>query len=443
MASIAELLLEQGRSAANARRRQGETTAQLIGNLATAAGQTIGDITKERQQAPIRAQEQRLRERQLSQADQQQAEDDAIRALFSGEQMPSEQAILAKVRPERAMPLIQGIKALTQARTTEARDSAGYVRDLMLGLHALPEDLRAQAYPSVRGAAIQRGAITEQDAPAEYDPAWWTQAISFGQQTGAPKTREVKTRNADGSETIQIVEDSPGRTFTSAPDVKPEKTYEVTVRGQNGRPVKQVFTESQMKAGVEEYDPIAQAAKFWVFRDGQPVRISESEYRRGDLPSNTREQGRPVTSGDAGRVADFDTSINDLAALKTAITATDHATGTTAAIGGAMPAWATDLLGWGVDAKKRQGVIDRVKQVIGKTLEGGVLRKEDEYKYEKILPTLKDTPEVAASKLAGLEQAITKRRATFLDALGDAGYEVGKFNARQPSGGRPDPLGIR
>ena len=40
------------------------------------------------------------------------------------------------------------------------------------------------------------------------------------------------------------------------------------------------------------------------------------------------------------------------------------------------------LTGWGTDAKKKQALIDRVKQVIGKTLEGGVLRKEDEVKYE-------------------------------------------------------------
>ena len=50
-------------------------------------------------------------------------------------------------------------------------------------------------------------------------------------------------------------------------------------------------------------------------------------------------------------------------------------------------------------------VIDRVKQVIGKALEGGVLRKEDEVKYEKILPTIYDSAALVRSKLDGLESA--------------------------------------
>ena len=41
----------------------------------------------------------------------------------------------------------------------------------------------------------------------------------------------------------------------------------------------------------------------------------------------------------------------------------------------------------------------RVKQVIGKSLEGGVLRREDEYKYVKILPTIQDPPDVAKAKI--------------------------------------------
>jgi hypothetical protein len=78
-----------------------------------------------------------------------------------------------------------------------------------------------------------------------------------------------------------------------------------------------------------------------------------------------------------------------------------------------------------------------VKQVIGKTLEGGVLRKEDEIKYEKILPTISDPPAVAQSKLEGLQKAITQRRSTTIDALKDAGYNVEAFEARTPAAGTP------
>ena len=50
-------------------------------------------------------------------------------------------------------------------------------------------------------------------------------------------------------------------------------------------------------------------------------------------------------------------------------------------------------------ARKVQADVDRVRQVVGKALEGGVLRKEDEDKYKKILATVTDTPETAIYKL--------------------------------------------
>lgn len=155
----------------------------------------------------------------------------------------------------------------------------------------------------------------------------------------------------------------------------------------------------------------------------QAAQLSAQGWRSG----NTREQGRPVTSGDAGRIADLDTSLDDLGVLENTVTGS---TGTSAKIGAMLPNWVSELTGRGVSAKQKQASIDRVKQVIGKALEGGVLRKEDEIKYEKILPTIYDTPEVVASKLQGLKEALTLRRQTTIDALSDAGYDVTRYNER-------------
>lgn len=286
-----------------------------------------------------------------------------------------------------------------------------------------------------------------------------------------PGTREVKVRNPDGSESIQIVPDAPGQSFTSAATpkpkwapgnggVSPEERLALSlgyVEPETGRPQTERLTEAQANTARRR---AAQATRFvepkqgaqqgwqWVMRNGTQEYVNQTQP--GDVPASRAGGGRNVTSGDAGRMADFDTSLSDLSVLDTTLTTTAGATGTSAQIGAAMPAWATDLFGWGVDAKKRQGVIDRVKQVIGKTLEGGVLRKEDEIKYEKILPTIKDTADVAKSKLAGLKTAIAQRRETFLSNLEDAGFDVSKFPAERPAppaklGAAPkaDPLGIR
>lgn len=177
--------------------------------------------------------------------------------------------------------------------------------------------------------------------------------------------------------------------------------------------------------------------RLWVDRpqrDGttKAVRVREDEVQPGDEPRDTRQQGRAVSSGDSGRISEFNTSLDDTAVLRQTVS-TAGATGFRAALGAKVPDWATDIFGWGSTAKSKQAVIDRVKQVIGKALEGGVLRKEDEYKYEKILPTLRDPESVVRTKLDGLEDAILKRRDTFIDSLEDSGFDVEQHRARTTS----------
>lgn len=171
-----------------------------------------------------------------------------------------------------------------------------------------------------------------------------------------------------------------------------------------------------------------------IMKDGKPTLVPRSEAVN-QTPASNREQGRPVVSGDANRIADFNTSLDDVDVLDAVVSAAGD-TGTLAKIQASAPNWVTEITGgWGAEAKSRQAVIDRVKQVIGKALEGGVLRKEDEYKYEKILPTLGDVQSVVLSKMKDLAAAITQRRETLVDALEDAGYDVEGFRKRHATRG--------
>lgn len=223
---------------------------------------------------------------------------------------------------------------------------------------------------------------------------------------------------------------TPGGSVHMPPKPEP-KRYGAPMRMADG-------TWKQFEAGQIPPD-----AKFWQEPKAppatrQPIWVINAKGEFEDLagvappgskPSSSKEQGRPVTSGDAGRVTDLDTSLDDVSVLRGAITETG-ATGTTAAIGAAVPNWVTEYTGWGSDAKKKQALIDRVKQVIGKALEEGVLRKEDERKYEKILPTIKDPNELVISKLNGLEDSLKKRKQRHLDSLADAGYDISNFASR-------------
>jgi hypothetical protein len=176
--------------------------------------------------------------------------------------------------------------------------------------------------------------------------------------------------------------------------------------------------------------------------DGQPVLVARRDaIGRRPAGGGASGGGRGVTSADAGRIAEFDTSIDDLGEVRAVLTG-PGATGAVSGLEAATPSFVTDLTGYGTGAKQRQAVIDRVKQVIGKALEGGVLRKEDEYKYEKILPTIRDAAPIVKSKLDGLEAAIRKRRQTHIESLGDAGYDTAAYERRTPQrapAGTPPP----
>jgi hypothetical protein len=73
--------------------------------------------------------------------------------------------------------------------------------------------------------------------------------------------------------------------------------------------------------------------------------------------------------------------------------------------------------------------INAVKQRIGTSLEGGVLRKEDENKYKKILPLISDTPKVAAEKIKNLRSMISGVLYRSITNYKRAGYEVSGFES--------------
>lgn len=221
-----------------------------------------------------------------------------------------------------------------------------------------------------------------------------------------------------------------------AQSMAPPKRTNVQTVDAKGHPIHKAVTEDELAQGVPDYvapkEPKAPSEEPLVAimgPDGKPVLVRRSQAE-GKTPASTREQGRPVLSSDAGRIADIDTAMANLTALSTDM----GKTGASSKIGAALtPNFVTEFTGIGEDAKQRQAAINRVKQIIGKTLEGGVLRKEDEVKYEKILPTIGDPPEVAKAKLAGLQQALTRQREITLESLSNANYDTSKFEHPAPS----------
>lgn len=252
----------------------------------------------------------------------------------------------------------------------------------------------------------------------------------------APKVVQVQTVDEQGNPVTKFVEEQAGQSFPmvqkpptgeSLPASAKEYEY-AKAQGYKGTFEDYQNADANRRRPVVNVGSGAEPLVPIMGPDGRPVLVRRSQAE-GKQPASSREQGRAVTSGDANRITDLDASLSDLATLKQTVSKSGS-TGIAPSVGAAMPNFVTNATGFGVSAKERQAVIDRVKQVIGKALEGGVLRKEDEMKYAKILPTISDNPQVVATKLAGLQQAIAQRKSTLLDNLSDAGYDTSRFEAR-------------
>lgn len=103
---------------------------------------------------------------------------------------------------------------------------------------------------------------------------------------------------------------------------------------------------------------------------------------------------------------------------------------------------------WDTNAQDLNSYVGAVKQVIGKSLEGGVLRKEDEAKYEKIIPRFGDMPETLAAKYQNLRDLIASKHNNEIDSYQRAGYVTGELQpiagaqpAAVPGGAAPGGAG--
>lgn len=93
-------------------------------------------------------------------------------------------------------------------------------------------------------------------------------------------------------------------------------------------------------------------------------------------------------------------------------------------------------------ARQVQADVDRVRQTVGKALEGGVLRKEDEEKYKKILATLTDTPETATYKIDALISSIQRNIEDYkaLQVSGGRSLDVGAVLPKKGETAAPEDL---
>ncbi len=202
---IAELLLRQGDVRARALSQQGAARADAVRSIADLVTGLPGQLQAQR----VAADEAQMRQMALTHAQH----DAALQ--------PVQDAVTVQELAARRAAAMEG-------RPAAAFGDAGPSPIEIPGVPATPYT------PAVPGYTITPQ-TAEQMAAAHLVAV---QAEAVAKRAGElPKTRQITARNPDGSETIQIVRDEPGVTFTSAPE-PPKVTYgqPVTVMVQ-GRPV--------------------------------------------------------------------------------------------------------------------------------------------------------------------------------------------------------------
>jgi hypothetical protein len=213
--NVSQIMANSAAARAEAQRRSGEIWGQTLSNVGKIASDTITQIPKIKEQERLAKEDQQLRD------------------LFSSDQMPSPSAIIKAVGPERGSKIINGLASLKgepidpQAQFEKTQK---VLRNVILGMNAIPDDLRGQAYPSVRQSLIQRGVIKPEDAPEQYDPAWWAQTSAYGQEPAdakGPKLAQITTIGADGQPVTKFVEEKAGAEYPQVPKSQTDKAAAV------------------------------------------------------------------------------------------------------------------------------------------------------------------------------------------------------------------------
>ena len=446
-ATIAELLQHQGDIRARQALTVGEAQARAAEQSGNAWGQAIGGIGQTIAAVPQQIQQAKQQQQQSA---YQQAQIEAQRELARQRKVDTDQGIADRKAMDDLFAQPDGIEEVL-ARTP------GHLRSKVLDDRKdLETYKRAQREDREKARQSQQnyfGRLAVSIRRNDYDPAWMLGALHDARQEYADDPAMLKQIDAWREQTItdpasmhQVVDAAIGQS-SFADELKPKApiTHDPTkeLLDPTTLDVVRPAQADPRQAEIARHNrAMEDISTMGADRAARTLAETARHNRAMEDAARNTKTSRPVLSGDANRIADIDTSIDDAQLLQTKLTGTG-APGIVSRIGASLPNVVSEVTGWGADAKSRQAVIDLAKQIIGKGLEGGVLRKEDEAKYARILPTIGDAPEVAQAKLESLVSVLGQKRARTIEALSDAGFNVSKYERTERKGETPPPPAIK
>jgi len=158
--------------------------------------------------------------------------------------------------------------------------------------------------------------------------------------------------------------------------------------------------------------------------DLRAIRDAKSAEQRARIVAAAKQkkddEGRPLAPTALADIADADVAKKQVAGLADTFREYDMGTPTAKA-----SAFFTEMLGLQfTDAAKFNAEAKRVQQGVGTILEGGKLAAGDDTKYRKMLLQPGDSPEIVASKTAGMVDFLEDLKAGRIKVYRAGGYKV-------------------
>lgn len=143
---------------------------------------------------------------------------------------------------------------------------------------------------------------------------------------------------------------------------------------------------------------------------------------------NPQPEAMELNNTAIARISDYESGIQALGELESRI----GASGANAPVIGNL----RRLNPLDTEAQDLNSVIRSVRQLVGKALEGGVLRREDEIKYQEMLPKIGDTDATARAKIANVRRLLESNLTSFMQnsqRFGGGGSLEDVLTAPQPA----------
>lgn len=278
-----------------------------------------------------------------------------------------------------AAPAAEPVSAPSREPASEAKPEADHLTALLLG--AVPTALGA-AFGGWRGGAT--GAAVGERAVGQYYG-------DIKEARGKIEEREFKSKEARAKQADELEQ------------IKARGAEEERLLGKR----------FEFEKGQKALDR-AQREK----AIGVQARIAALKATQGKGGSAA---GRPMTTGAAQKIGGYDAGLQFTQNLEDFVEKNTEKMGPVVGMKADVP-----IVGRYTDQAKVQQFFDNYRQNIGKALEGGVLRKDDWDKYGILLPTVKDTPELAMEKIRNNRRIIATVRDMELSSLSRAGYYTGQ-----------------